>query len=320
MLSTGEQAADFLKVFHSILKASGFNTTIACCDGEGWEGARKQLSGVKEEGAEDTTEIATSHGYATPPGIPFNTTKRVCESASLPKVTIIDTPCTYNFLTQSLLSSFHLTESGQTEWADLTGPATLAWYNNGSTGEGLTWALHIHNAFVNSNVSAFLYWIGAGNTTTNSALILLRKDEVNVSKRLWAFAQYSRLIKPGAKRIDAMVIGNPVSSTAPLRRTISPPQHLHPLQNQTQTELFTSAFVNPDSSTVVHVINTSGTAVCVDIKGVDIKGKFVRRYVTNEDYDFAKMSFVPMVGGSCGGQVGGMVEGRSMMGFWVGAV
>ncbi|KAE9972188.1 hypothetical protein EG328_005153 [Venturia inaequalis] len=236
MLSTGEQAADFLKVFHPVLKASGLNTTIACCDGEGWEGARERLSGIKEEGAEDTLEIATSHGYTAPPGIPFNTTKRVW----------------------------------QTEWADLSGPATLAWYNNGSTGEGLTWALHIHNAFVNSNVSAFLYWIGAGNTTTNSALILLRKDQVNVSKRLWAFAQYSRLIRPGAKRIDATVVGQPIYSVAALRHSISTPPRLHLFQkrNQTQPELFTSAFLNPDSSTVVYVINNSSAATLFNERGL----------------------------------------------------
>lgn len=71
---------------------------------------------------------------------------------------------------------------------------------------------------------------------------------------------------------------------------------------------------------MIHVINNSGTAVCVDIQGLDTKGKFVRRYLTNEDYDFTKMSFLPMAGGSCGGEVGGMVERRSMMGLWVGTV
>lgn len=58
----------------------------------------------------------------------------------------------------------------------------------------------------------------------------------------------------------------------------------------------------------------------MDIQGVNTKGKFIRRYLTNEDYDFAKMSFLPNVGGSCGGDVGGVVERWSMMGFWVGAV
>lgn len=66
MLSTGEQAADFLKVFHPILKASGQNISIACCDGEGWEGSRSQLAGLQEAGAEDAIEIVTSHGYTAP--------------------------------------------------------------------------------------------------------------------------------------------------------------------------------------------------------------------------------------------------------------
>jgi hypothetical protein len=79
MLSSGQQAADFLKVFHPILRASDLNTTIACCDGGGWEEARKQFVGLQEAGAEDTLEIASGHGYFSPPRVPFNTAKRVCK-------------------------------------------------------------------------------------------------------------------------------------------------------------------------------------------------------------------------------------------------
>lgn len=137
-----------------------------------------------------------------------------------------------------------------------------------------------------------------------------------MSKRLWAFAQYSRLIRPGAKRVNAVVVGEPSYSTS------SPIQKLNSLSTSgaNQADLFTSAFVNPDSSVTIHVINNSGVAICVDIRGVDTKGKLVRRYLTNEDYDFSKMSFHPMEGGSCGGDVGGMVERRSMMGLWVGDI
>jgi len=46
----------------------------------------------------------------------------------------------------------------------------------------------------------------------------------------------------------------------------------------------------------------------------------VRRYVTNNEYDLAKISFDPRARGSCGGDVGGMVEGKSMMGFVVRAI
>jgi hypothetical protein len=36
MLSSGAQAADFIKVLAPTIKAAGLNTTIACCDSEGW--------------------------------------------------------------------------------------------------------------------------------------------------------------------------------------------------------------------------------------------------------------------------------------------
>lgn len=84
MLSTGQQAADFLKVFHPVLKASDLNTTIACCDGGGWEEARTQLSGLQEAGAEDALDIVSAHGYLTHPNAPFNTTKRVCKLLLFP--------------------------------------------------------------------------------------------------------------------------------------------------------------------------------------------------------------------------------------------
>lgn len=79
MLSDGQQAADFIKVFHPILKASGFSTTIACCDAAGWEYQREMLEGIQAAGAENMLGVVTSHGYNTPPTTPFNTTKPVCK-------------------------------------------------------------------------------------------------------------------------------------------------------------------------------------------------------------------------------------------------
>jgi hypothetical protein len=79
MLSTGQQAADFLKIFRPTLKASGLKTSIACCDGGGWEEAREQLQGIRQAGGEDLLDIVTAHGYKSPPGLPFNTTKKACE-------------------------------------------------------------------------------------------------------------------------------------------------------------------------------------------------------------------------------------------------
>jgi O-glycosyl hydrolase len=176
--------------------------------------------------------------------------------------------------------------AGQTEWADLMTPATLAWYRNGSEGEGLTWALNIQNAYATSNVSAFLYWIGAGNTTTNSALILLHKDAVKVSKRLWAFAQFSRFVKPGAIRIDTSAnVAN-------------------------HTKLSSSGFRNPDGSVAIQVINNGSSVGFVSIRGIDLTGRGTRTYLTNNEYDLARLSILATDENDCS-----VVPARSMVSF-----
>lgn len=230
MLSSGKQAADFLEVFSPTLRESGLKTEIACCDGSGWEQQRERLAGIQQAGAESALSIVTSHGYSSPPSTPFSTSRPVW----------------------------------QTEWADLEGPQTYAWYHNGSTGEGLTWANHIQQAFATSNVSAFLNWIGAGNTTTNSALILLDGDKVNVSKRLWAYAQWGRTVTPGAVRIEAQV-----KST----------------DNVTST-----AFRNDDGSVAVQVINNGDRPQQITVAGLLTRrwgpGP-IKAYLTNNEHDFS---------------------------------
>jgi O-glycosyl hydrolase len=93
----------------------------------------------------------------------------------------------------------------QTEWADLDGGWRIEWANEGHVGEGLEWANKIQDAVTRSNCSAFLYWIGAELASTNSALIKINHTEVEVSKRLWAFAHFGRYVRPGAERLDVDV-------------------------------------------------------------------------------------------------------------------
>jgi O-glycosyl hydrolase len=250
MESSGLQAADFLVKLYPTVQQSGLRTKIACCDGSGWEQARERIEGIEAAGDEYTIEIATAHGYSSPLSTPFDTTKRVWQS----------------------------------EWADLTGPYTLAWYSNGSTGEGLTWANHIQSAFVVSNVSAFLHWIGAENSTTgNSMLIHLPGDNVIVSKRLWAFAQFSRFVKPDARRIAA-------SSGSP------------------GVNVTVSAFENVDGSVAVQVINNTDEDQTVDIAG--LWSGSVKAWLTNNDEDLTEVQVQFAQGGP-----GGTVQARSMVSY-----
>ena len=167
----------------------------------------------------------------------------------------------------------------------MVGPHTLAWHEIGAPGEGLVWANNIQQLFAVSNVSATLYWIGADNTTSNSALILLNNDTVHVSKRLWAFAQYSRFVKPGATRIEV------ASSNAALNMT---------------------AFENADRSVAVQVINNSNYTLAVTVQGLPAgRHSSVAGWLTNNDHDLSKVSVQSVARGG----IQASIPALSMMSF-----
>ncbi|KAJ9626613.1 hypothetical protein H2203_004246 [Taxawa tesnikishii (nom. ined.)] len=226
MQSDGQQAADFLKVLYPTLKAAGLSTQIACCDGSGWEQQRERLEGIQAAGEEYTLGLVTAHGYSSRPSTPFATSKKVW----------------------------------QTEWSSFD-PINYNWYAAGNQSEGLTWANHIQQAFGVSNVTGFLYWWGAANTTDNQSLLFVNNTaEVRVTKRLWAHAHFgSRFIQQGAHRVSATVSNDPTSS------------------------LNVTAFANTDGSTAVQVINNGNDTETVTLQGLNIKRRNpVLTYLTNQ--------------------------------------
>ena len=81
-----------------------------------------------------------------------------------------------------------------------------------SMDDGIYWAQVLH-AHVNWNsVSAWLYWWGAAVTTSRSSLIAIdpKAGTYQLSKRLLTIGQYSRFVRPGARRINATE--NPIGS------------------------------------------------------------------------------------------------------------
>lgn len=196
MITNGTQSADFLRVLAPTLKAAGLDTKITCCDAAGWKSQARMQAGIQAAGVENLVDVVTAHGYSSPLNGTLNTTLPVW----------------------------------QTEWSDLHGNWTNDWYFNHTAGEGMTWAITIQKAFTESNVSAFIYWQGAEMSGKNTALIRLAGDSYQVSKRLWAMAQFSRFVRPGAVRIDA-VGGNETVRV--------------------------SAFKNADGAVAVQVINNS---------------------------------------------------------------
>ncbi|KAI8628347.1 glycoside hydrolase family 30 protein [Xylariaceae sp. FL1651] len=204
MRSTGSQAADFIKVLGPTLQKANLSSVgINCCDAEGWSsqaGMLGQLASVDQY-----ISTITAHSYTSSPGSPMSTRHRVW----------------------------------QTEAADLNGQWQEAWYSNGGAGEGMTWANNIYTALVNANASGYLYWIGAQTGTTNSKLIRIDSNNVTPSKRLWAFGQWSRSVRPDAIRVG--VQGAPSGVKA-------------------------AAFQNIDRSVAVLFINSGTSAVSVQVK------------------------------------------------------
>ncbi|MCJ1396626.1 hypothetical protein MMC18_009517 [Xylographa bjoerkii] len=223
MQSSGQQAADFLEIFYPTLQKAGLKTQIACCDGSGWEQNRERLTGIQQAGKEYTLGLVTSHGYSSAPGAPFQTDKKVW----------------------------------LTEWSTFD-PINYDWYATGSQSEGLTWANHIQQAFAVSNVTGFVYWWGAANTTDNESLLFINNTaEVRVTKRLWAHAHFgSRFIRQGATRIGATVSGD--------------------------STLNVTAFSNADGTVAVQLINNGNDTQEVTVSGVQLPKGVVQTWLSNQ--------------------------------------
>ena len=81
MLSSGTQAADFIKVLYAELKSANMsNIAIACCDAEGWNDAKSMTSQIKSAGAESMLGIVTSHTYTSNFNGPISTTAKVWQT------------------------------------------------------------------------------------------------------------------------------------------------------------------------------------------------------------------------------------------------
>jgi hypothetical protein len=173
MLSSGTQAADFIKVLRPTLDAANLTAVgINCCDATGWNIAGQHAQQIAAAGALPLVYAITSHEYSSRISGVMGTKARVW----------------------------------QTEYSDLNGGWSTGWYSNGGSGDGYTWANTVFNGVVNSNLSAYIFWEGvqdrATNNNNNEKLILVDGQSYTVSKRLWAFAQF-RVVRPGAVRVGA---------------------------------------------------------------------------------------------------------------------
>jgi O-glycosyl hydrolase len=249
MLSSGAQAADFIKVLYPTLQKAGLadQVGIACCDAEGWSDQKSMTSSLSS--VNSMLSLITGHSYTSQPTSPISTPHHVW----------------------------------QTEWADLNGAWQGAWYSSGGAGEGMTWANNIHTGLTSANCSGYLYWVGAQGGNTNSKLIKIDGGNVTPSKRLWAFGQFSRAVRPGAVRVGT-----------------------------SGGSLKTTAFKNLDGSVAVLVINGGSSAASLSVSFQGFNATDVKAWLTDNSHDLE--STTAQV---ASGVVTGSVPARAMISFVV---
>jgi O-glycosyl hydrolase len=233
MLMSPVQTADFMEVLGATLARSGLSTRAECCAAISWKYAQQYAAAIKADAQANTaTALLTSHGYfAAPNSRLTGWTKPVW----------------------------------QTEWAPFGfAPWDPAW-DDGSPSSGFTWAQNIHIGLTAANLSGFLYLWGANTSTTamtgpNTGLVEVKGNTLAPSGRLWAFASYSRFIRPGAMRIGT------TTSDAGLE---------------------VSAFRNSDGLTVVVVLNSARSRQAAIFSLHGLGASHVTPYLTDTSHQLS---------------------------------
>ena len=234
MIMSPAQTASLLEILGATLARSGLSTRAECCASISWNYAQQYAAAIAtDKAANAATALFTSHGYFVAPDSPLRGwSKPVWE----------------------------------TEWAPFGfQPWDPAW-DDGSPSSGFTWAQNIYTGLTAANLNAFLYLWGActsGLTGPNTGLVEVEGNTVVTSGRLWAFASYSRFIRPGAVRIGT------TTSAAGLDVT---------------------AFRNSDGSIAVIVLNSAHSRQVATFSLRGHSGAHVTPYLTDTSHQFSAQS------------------------------
>ena len=122
----------------------------------------------------------------------------------------------------------------------------------------------IHHDLTVANAAAWQYWLAISPYDYKDGLIYIDKHatdgQVHDSKMLWVLGNYSRFIRPGAKRIQASVKDSALHNG-----------------------LLVSGYRNPDNTVNLVVVNNKSEAVDIQLNYKNVKVKQVRTYTTSAD-------------------------------------
>jgi O-glycosyl hydrolase len=259
MTLTPAQSANVMDVLGPTTASSGLSTKDECCATEGWDWAQQYAAAIEADSTANTdTPLFTSHGYTQAPA--------------------------------SALSGWSK-PAWQTEWStfETWDPA----WDDGTVASGLTWAQHIYTGLTAANLSAFLYWWGSSTPSgngDNESLIQINGSTVAPSGRLWAFANYSRYVRPGAVRIGATSSNGGVDLTA---------------------------FKNTDGTIAIVALNTlsSSDPITYSLSGTGTpNGATVTPHLTNSSSNAAAQATTSVSGGA----FSATIPARSLVTYMVG--
>ena len=216
---------------------------MECCATEGWDYAQQYAAAIEADStASADTAVFTSHGYTEAPATPLSGWSK---------------------------------PAFQTEWSTFDGwdPA----WDDGTDASGMTWAQNIYQGLTGANLSAFLYWWGSTTPSENGdneGLLEINGSTVTASGRLWAFANYSDFVRPGAVRIGA---------------------------TSSDSNLLLTAFKNSDGTVAIVAVNknTSADPVTFSLTGTGVpNGAVATPHVSDSSSDVAAQPGITVSGGS----------------------
>jgi glucuronoarabinoxylan endo-1,4-beta-xylanase len=237
------QTTNVLDVLGPTLASSGLSTQAECCATEGWDYAQQYAAAIEADPTSlADTAVFTSHGYTEAP--------------------------------DSALSGW-TKPAWETEWStfETWDPA----WDDGTDASGMSWAQNIYNGLANANLNAFLYWWGSTTPSENGdneGLLEINGSTVTASGRLWAFANYSDFVRPGAVRIGA---------------------------TSSDSNLLLTAFKNTNGTVAIVAVNENSSAdpVTFSLTGTGVpNGAVATPYVSDSSSDVAAQPGVTVSGGA----------------------
>jgi O-glycosyl hydrolase len=242
MIMSPAQTANFMAILGATLARSGLSARAECCAAISWNYAQKYAAAIETgKQANLATALFTSHGYFAAPDSPLRGwSKPVWE----------------------------------TEWAPFGFQAWDPAWDDGSPSSGFTWAQNIYTGLTAANLDAFLYLWGASTsslTGPNTGLVEVKGNTVATSGRLWAFASYSRFIRPGAVRIGTTT---------------------------SDADLEASAFRNSDGSTAVIVLNSAHGRQTATFSLRGLRAAHVTPYLTDTTHQLSAQTPITVRNGT----------------------